>query len=90
MENFLPSVAYLIPRGLELTAPDVTEAEAFAAGMHPAGASHAWMNALSPPARRTPGPRHPGDQLRGLGTAVRATLTPVTGTMPLHTGRCRL
>ena len=37
--------------GTHLTAPDMTEEEAFAAGMPPMGASHEWMNVAGQPAR---------------------------------------
>ncbi|GAB1510847.1 NmrA family NAD(P)-binding protein [Actinophytocola sp. KF-1] len=37
--------------GVPLTAPDMTEEEAFAAGMPPMGASHEWMNVAGQPAR---------------------------------------
>ncbi|HEY3561158.1 MAG TPA: NmrA/HSCARG family protein [Kribbella sp.] len=37
--------------GVELKAPDLTEAEALAAGMPPMGASHEWLNAVGQPAR---------------------------------------
>lgn len=37
--------------GTHLPAPDMTEAEAFAAGMPPMGASHEWMNIAGQPAR---------------------------------------
>ncbi|WP_371403349.1 NmrA family NAD(P)-binding protein [Kribbella sp. NBC_00662] len=37
--------------GVELTPPDLTEAEALAAGMPPMGAAHEWLNAVGQPAR---------------------------------------
>ncbi|WP_419995775.1 NmrA family NAD(P)-binding protein [Streptomyces boninensis] len=37
--------------GADLPAPDMTEAEAFAAGMPPMGLSHHWLNAVGQPAR---------------------------------------
>jgi len=37
--------------GTPLTAPDMTEDEAFAAGMPPMGATHEWMNVAGQPAR---------------------------------------
>ncbi|MGB3444714.1 MAG: NmrA family NAD(P)-binding protein [Actinophytocola sp.] len=37
--------------GTELSAPDMTEEEAFAAGMPPMGASHEWLNAVPQPGR---------------------------------------
>ncbi|WP_037908673.1 NmrA/HSCARG family protein [Actinacidiphila yeochonensis] len=37
--------------GTEVAAPDMTLEEARAAGMHPAGASHEWMNVFDTPAR---------------------------------------
>lgn len=37
--------------GAELPPPDLTEAEALAAGMPPMGAAHEWLNAVGQPAR---------------------------------------
>ncbi|TDV41824.1 NmrA-like family protein [Actinophytocola oryzae] len=37
--------------GTELSAPDMTLAEAVAAGMPPMGASHEWLNAVGQPGR---------------------------------------
>lgn len=37
--------------GTRLSAPDMTEAEALAAGMPPMGATHEWMNAIPQPGR---------------------------------------
>ena len=37
--------------GTHLTAPHMTEEEAFAAGMPPMGAAHEWMNVAGQPAR---------------------------------------
>ena len=37
--------------GTQLSAPDLTETEALAAGMPPMGASHEWLNAVGQPAR---------------------------------------
>ncbi|MGZ0153655.1 NmrA/HSCARG family protein [Kribbella sp. WER1] len=37
--------------GVELAPPEMTEAEALAAGMPPMGASHEWLNAVGQPAR---------------------------------------
>ncbi|WP_254716427.1 hypothetical protein [Actinomadura sp. WMMB 499] len=37
--------------GRHLPAPDMTEDEAFAAGMPPMGAGHAWLNAAGQPGR---------------------------------------
>ncbi|NJP99926.1 NmrA/HSCARG family protein [Streptomyces zingiberis] len=53
--DFLPMtrIAEILSRvlGASLTAPDMTEAEALAAGMPGMGASHAWLNVIGQPAR---------------------------------------
>ncbi|GAA2065266.1 NmrA/HSCARG family protein [Streptomyces albiaxialis] len=43
--------------GTRLSPPDMTEQEAFAAGMPPMGATHEWLNAVGQPAR----PRYAAD-----------------------------
>jgi uncharacterized protein YbjT (DUF2867 family) len=49
----MTEIAEILSRTLNtrLPAPDMTEAEALAAGMPPMGASHEWMNAAGQPAR---------------------------------------
>lgn len=78
----MTEIAEVLSRALdtELSAPDMTEEEARAAGMPGMGAGHEWMNvaASRPPGVRE-GPRHPPHQLRGMGTGTHAGqgLTPL-------------
>ena len=60
--------------GTPLSAPDMTEEEALAAGMPAMGASHEWLNVAGQPGRPRvrEGPRHPAHQLRGVGAGAPA------------------
>ncbi|ALG11946.1 NmrA family NAD(P)-binding protein [Kibdelosporangium phytohabitans] len=59
--DYLPmtEIAEILSRalGARLSAPDMTEQEALAAGMPPMGASHEWLNVVGQPAR----PRYAAD-----------------------------